>query len=168
MGERPAISVVVPAHNEEPNLLPLCDRLVVVLENIGRPFEIVLVDDASTDGSVPLLRNFAASEPRLKVVCLRRNSGQTAALAAGFEVASGAVVVAMDGDLQHAPEDIPALLVKIDEGYDLANGWRGGRGAGGERAARSEGEAPPRLCVKRGGGATISRTAGGRTGSTGY
>lgn len=127
MGERPAISVVVPAHNEEPNLLPLCDRLVAVLENIGRPFEIVLVDDASTDGSVALLRNFAASEPRLKVVCLRRNSGQTAALAAGFEVATGEVVVAMDGDLQHAPEDIPALLAKIDEGYDLANGWRANR-----------------------------------------
>ena len=127
MGVRPGISVVVPAHNEEPNLLPLCDRLVAVLEGIGRSFEIVLVDDASTDGSVRLLRTFVANEPRLKVVCLRRNSGQTAALAAGFEIASGEIVVAMDADLQHAPEDIPALLAKIDEGYDLANGWRANR-----------------------------------------
>ena len=127
MGDRPAISVVIPAHNEEPNILPLCDRLVAVLDGIGRSFEIVLVDDASTDGSVQLLRNFTANEPRLKAVCLRRNSGQTAALAAGFEVASGEIVVAMDADLQHAPEDIPALLAKIDEGYDLANGWRANR-----------------------------------------
>lgn len=127
MADRPAISVVIPAHNEEPNLLPLYDRLVTVLEQVGRPFEIVVVDDASSDGSVSLLRNLAANDMRLKAVCLRRNSGQTAALAAGFEIASGDVVVAMDGDLQHAPEDIPALLAKIDEGYDLANGWRARR-----------------------------------------
>lgn len=124
MNDRPAISVVIPAHNEEGNLLPLCDRLVAVLEDFGRPFEVVVVDDSSTDGSVQLLRNLAANEPRLKAVCLRRNSGQTAALAAGFEIARGGIVVAMDGDLQHAPEDIPALVGKIDEGFDLANGWR--------------------------------------------
>ncbi len=124
MRRRPAISVVIPAHNEEANLLPLCDRLVATLEGVGKPFEIVVVDDASTDSSVRLLRNLAANEQRLKAVCLRRNSGQTAALAAGFEVAMGEVVVAMDGDLQHAPEDVPALLKKIDEGYDLVNGWR--------------------------------------------
>lgn len=127
MADRPAISVVIPAHNEEPNLLPLYDRLVAVLEQVGRPFEIVVVDDASSDGSVSSLRNLAANDARLKAVCLRRNSGQTAALAAGFEISSGDVVVAMDGDLQHAPEDIPALLAKIDEGYDLANGWRSRR-----------------------------------------
>lgn len=127
MADRPAISVVIPAHNEEPNLLPLYDRLVAVLEQVGRSFEIVVVDDASSDGSVNLLRNLAANDDRLKAVCLRRNSGQTAALAAGFEIASGDVVVAMDGDLQHAPEDIPALLAKIDEGYDLVNGWRSHR-----------------------------------------
>ena len=124
MSARPAISVVIPAHNEEPNLLPLIDRLVNTLTEIGRSFEIVIVDDASTDGSVRLLRNLCGNEPRLKAVCLRRNSGQTAALAAGFEAAEGDVIVAMDGDLQHAPEDIPALLAKVDEGYDLVNGWR--------------------------------------------
>lgn len=127
MEDAPAISVVIPAHNEEPNLLPLYDRLVAVLEQVGRSFEIVVVDDASSDGSVSLLRNLAANDVRLKAVCLRRNSGQTAALAAGFEIATGDVVVAMDGDLQHAPEDIPALLAKIDEGYDLVNGWRSHR-----------------------------------------
>ena len=124
MDGRPAISVVIPAHNEEETLLPLFDRIVATLEAVGRPFEIVVVDDASTDGSVRLLRHLAANDGRLRAVCLRRNSGQTAALAAGFEAARGEIVVAMDGDLQHAPEDIPALLAKIDEGYDLANGWR--------------------------------------------
>lgn len=127
MDERPAVSVVIPAHNEEPNLLPLFDRLVATLEDLGRNFEIVIVDDASTDASVDLLRNLAAHDPRLTAVCLRRNSGQTAALAAGFETASGEIVVAMDGDLQHAPEDIPALVAKIDEGFDLVNGWRADR-----------------------------------------
>lgn len=122
--DEPEISVVIPARNEEPNLLPLCDRLVATLEGVGRSFEIIVVDDGSTDASVRLLRNLAESEPRLHAVCLRRNSGQTAALAAGFEVAAGEIVVAMDGDLQHAPEDIPAFLEKIDEGYDLVNGWR--------------------------------------------
>ena len=121
---QPEISVVIPARNEEPNLLRLCDRLVATLEEVGRSFEIIVVDDGSTDESVRLLRNLAESEPRLHAVCLRRNSGQTAALAAGFEVAAGEIVVAMDGDLQHAPEDIPAFLEKIDEGYDLVNGWR--------------------------------------------
>lgn len=127
MSARPAVSVVVPAHNEEANLLPLYDRLVATLEQVGRTFEIVVADDASSDGSVPLLRHLAQGDRRLKAVCLRRNSGQTAALAAGFAVASGEVVVAMDGDLQHAPEDIPALIAKIDEGYDLVNGWREAR-----------------------------------------
>ena len=127
MEDRPALSVVIPAHNEERNLLPLFDRLVATLEELERPFEIIIVDDASTDASVPLLRNLAANDSRLTAVCLRRNSGQTAALAAGFETAAGDVVVAMDGDLQHAPEDIPAMLAKIDEGFDLVNGWRADR-----------------------------------------
>ena len=127
MEANPAISVVIPAHNEEENLLPLLDRLVETLEAVGRTFEIVVVDDASADRSVRLLTNLAQNEPRLKIICLRRNSGQTAALAAGFEMAAGEVVVAMDGDLQHAPEDIPALLGKIDDGFDLVNGWRANR-----------------------------------------
>ena len=127
MPERPAVSVVIPAHNEEDNLLPLFDRLVATLEGLGRSFEVVVVDDASTDGSVELLRHLAANDSRLTAVCLQRNSGQTAALAAGFATAAGEVVVAMDGDLQHAPEDIPSLLSKLDEGFDLVNGWRDNR-----------------------------------------
>lgn len=127
MTVRPAVSVVIPAHNEEPNLRPLLDRLVATLVQLDRSFEVVVVDDASSDGSAHLLRRRAQREPRLTVVRLRRNSGQTAALAAGFETATGEVVVAMDGDLQHAPEDIPALLKKLDEGFDLVNGWRAQR-----------------------------------------
>jgi glycosyltransferase involved in cell wall biosynthesis len=118
------VSVVIPVHNEESNLLPLYDRLIATLEGAGDPFEIIFVDDGSTDSSRELLANLVAHDDRLKVLLLRRNFGQTAALAAGFEEADGDVVVAMDGDLQHAPEDIPVLLAKLDEGYDVASGWR--------------------------------------------
>jgi glycosyltransferase involved in cell wall biosynthesis len=95
-----------------------------VLTSLGQPYEVVFVDDGSTDRSFELLANLAETDPHLKIVQLRRNFGQTAALAAGFNEAAGEVVVSMDGDLQHAPEDIPALLAKIDEGYDIASGWR--------------------------------------------
>ncbi len=118
------LSIVIPIHNEEPSILPLYDRLIAVLERLERPFEIVFVDDASTDRSFELLANLAELDVRMKVVRLRRNFGQTAALSAGFDEAQGDIVISMDGDLQHAPEDIPALLAKIDEGYDIASGWR--------------------------------------------
>jgi len=118
------ISIVVPIHNEEPAILPLYDRLTEVMENLQRPYEILFVDDASTDRSFELLANLVEIDARLKVIRLRRNFGQTAALAAGFDEASGDVIVSLDGDLQHAPEDIPALLKKIYEGYDIASGWR--------------------------------------------
>ncbi len=118
------ISVVIPIHNEERSLLPLYDRLTLTLEALGRPYEVLFIDDASTDRSFELLSNLVETDARLKVVRLRRNFGQTAALSAGFHEAKGDVVIAMDGDLQHAPEDIPALLAKIDEGYDIASGWR--------------------------------------------
>ncbi len=118
------LSIVVPIHNEEHSLLPLYDRLTSVLIPLGRPFEILFVDDASTDRSYELLSNLVQTDPHLKVLRLRRNFGQTAALSAGFHEARGKVIIAMDGDLQHAPEDIPALLDKIDEGYDIASGWR--------------------------------------------
>jgi glycosyltransferase involved in cell wall biosynthesis len=121
------LSIVVPIHNEEHSILPLYDRLTSVLESIGRPFELILVDDASTDKSFELLANLVETDGRLKVIRLRRNFGQTAALAAGFDEAKGEVIIAMDGDLQHEPEDIPALLAKIDEGYDIASGWRKNR-----------------------------------------
>src|SRR3954451_19585002 len=118
------LSIVIPIHNEEPSILPLYDRLTAVLEQLKRPYEILFVDDASNDRSFELLANLVETDGHLKVIRLRRNFGQTAALSAGFHEAKGEVVIAMDGDLQHAPEDIPALLEKIDEGYDIASGWR--------------------------------------------
>lgn len=118
------LSIVVPIHNEEPSILPLYDRLTNTLERLRRPYEILFVDDASTDRSFDLLANLVETDHRLKVIRLRRNFGQTAALAAGFDEAQGHVIISLDGDLQHAPEDIPALLEKIDEGYDIASGWR--------------------------------------------
>jgi len=121
------LSVVIPIHNEEPSILPLYDRLTAVLERIRRPYEIIFVDDASTDRSFDLLSNLVETDQRLKVIRLRRNFGQTAALAAGFDESQGNIVISLDGDLQHAPEDIPALLEKIDEGYDIASGWRKNR-----------------------------------------
>ncbi len=118
------LSIVVPIHNEEHSILPLYDRLTRVLMEMRKPYEILFIDDASTDKSFDLLANLVTTDPHLKVLRLRRNFGQTAALSAGFHEARGKVVIAMDGDLQHAPEDIPALLAKIDEGYDIASGWR--------------------------------------------
>jgi len=118
------LSIVIPIHNEEPAILRLYDRLTTVLEALGRPYELVFVDDASTDRSFELMANLVETDARLRIVRLRRNFGQTAALAAGFDEAHGDVIISMDGDLQHAPEDLPALLAKIDEGYDIASGWR--------------------------------------------
>src|SRR5258705_1094289 len=118
------LSIVIPIHNEEPSLLPLYDRLTAVLEALQNPYEILFVDDASNDRSFELLANLVETDEHLKVIRLRRKLGQTASLSAGFHEAEGEVIIAMDGDLQHAPEDIPALLKKIDEGYDIASGWR--------------------------------------------
>jgi glycosyltransferase involved in cell wall biosynthesis len=118
------LSVVIPIHDEEPSILPLYDRLTTVMEGLRKPYEILFVDDASTDRSFDLLANLVETDHRLKVIRLRRNFGQTAALSAGFDEAQGSVIISLDGDLQHAPEDIPALLAKIDEGYDIASGWR--------------------------------------------
>ena len=118
------LSIVIPIHNEEPSILPLYDRLTAVLESLQKQYEIIFVDDASTDRSFDLLANLVEIDARLKVIRLRRNFGQTAALSAGFDEAQGNIIVSLDGDLQHAPEDIPALLAKIEEGYDIASGWR--------------------------------------------
>jgi glycosyltransferase involved in cell wall biosynthesis len=118
------LSIVVPIHNEEHSILPLYDRLTAVLFQVRRPYEILFIDDASTDRSYELLANLVQTDQHLKIIRLRRNFGQTAALSAGFHEAKGKIIIAMDGDLQHAPEDIPALLRKIDEGFDIASGWR--------------------------------------------
>ena len=95
------LSVVIPIHNEEPSILPLYDRLTAVMEGLRKPYEILFVDDASTDRSFDLLANLVETDHRLKVIRLRRNFGQTAALSAGFDEAQGSVVISLDGDLQH-------------------------------------------------------------------
>ena len=118
------ITLVIPIHNEEPAILPLYDRLSSVMERLQRSYEIIFVDDASTDRSFDLLANLVETDSHLKVIRLRRNFGQTAALSAGFDEAQGNIIVSLDGDLQHDPDDIPSLLDRIDEGYDIASGWR--------------------------------------------
>lgn len=120
----PKYSIVVPLHNEQENVTDLYDRLKAVMEANGESFEIVLVDDGSVDRTFPLLREVAAVDSRVTVVKLRRNFGQTAGLAAGFDHARGEYIIAMDGDLQHDPADIPVFLEKIGEGYDIVSGWR--------------------------------------------
>ena len=117
-------SIVVPFHNEEENVTALYARLKQVMEQVGDPFELVLVDDGSSDRTYKLLEEIAAVDSRVLVVKLRRNFGQTSALAAGFDHASGEFILAMDGDLQHDPNDIPAFLEKLEEGYDVVSGWR--------------------------------------------
>ena len=118
------ISVVVPIYNEEENIRALHDAITAALAGSGLAYELILVDDGSSDGSFPLLKTIAGSDPRVKVIRFRRNFGQTAAMAAGFDAAAGRVVVPMDGDLQNDPADIPLLVAKIDEGYDVVSGWR--------------------------------------------
>jgi glycosyltransferase involved in cell wall biosynthesis len=117
-------SIVVPLHNEEENLTVLYARLKQAMEQVGESFEMVLVDDGSRDHTCKLLEEIAAVDSRVLVVKLRRNFGQTSALAAGFDHASGDFIFAMDGDLQHDPNDIPAFIEKLDEGYDVVSGWR--------------------------------------------
>jgi glycosyltransferase involved in cell wall biosynthesis len=123
-GAVPELSIVVPVFNEEENVEPLYRGVVNALEALGRTFEIVVVDDGSSDRTYANLAALAADDPRLKLVQLRRNYGQTAAMAAGFDHARGEVVVPMDGDLQNDPQDIGRLLEKLDEGYDVVSGWR--------------------------------------------
>jgi glycosyltransferase involved in cell wall biosynthesis len=117
-------SIVVPFHNEEENVTVLYARLKQVMEQVSDSFEMVLVDDGSRDRTYKLLEEIAAVDSRVLVVKLRRNFGQTSALAAGFDHASGEFILAMDGDLQHDPNDIPAFIEKLDEGYDVVSGWR--------------------------------------------
>jgi len=118
------LSIVVPIYNEEENIPHLHERVTAAMAGADIDYELILVDDGSSDGSFPLLRELAERDPRVKVIRFRRNFGQTAAMAAGFGVARGRVVIPMDGDLQNDPADIPMLLAKIDEGYDVVSGWR--------------------------------------------
>jgi dolichol-phosphate mannosyltransferase len=125
--EPPEVSIFLPVYNEEPNLRPLHAKLDAALKSLGRSAEIVYVDDGSTDGSLKILREIAETDGRVRVVALRRNYGQTAAMAAGIDAARGKVLIPMDADLQNDPADIRRLLEKLDEGYDVVSGWRKNR-----------------------------------------
>ena len=120
-----ALSLVIPVYNEEENLPLLYDAVLAAAEHFPQPWEMVLVDDGSQDRSPEILRDLAARDPEhVRVVLLRRNFGQTAAIAAGIDHAQGDVIVLLDADLQNDPADIPKLLAKLDEGYDVVSGWR--------------------------------------------
>jgi dolichol-phosphate mannosyltransferase len=123
-GETPDISVFLPVFNEEPNLRPLHAKMTDALAALGRTAEIIYVDDGSSDGSLEVLREIAATDARVRVIALRRNYGQTAAMSAGIDAARGRVLIPMDADLQNDPADIKRLLEKLDEGYDVVSGWR--------------------------------------------
>ena len=125
-GSPGAFSVVIPFYNEEPNLRPLCRRLIPACEAVGSPFEVVLVDDGSTDGGGSIALGLASGDSRIRVVALESRSGQSAALDAGFRAARHPIVVTMDADLQNDPEDIPLLLAKLAEA-DVACGVRTAR-----------------------------------------
>jgi len=118
------ITVVIPVFNEEANLPLLIERLFPVLDQLDRPFEVIFVNDGSIDRSMHVLRDIARARPQVKVIGLARNYGQTAAMVAGFDHADGEVIVPMDADLQNDPADIPVLLAKLDEGFDVVSGWR--------------------------------------------
>ncbi len=120
----PAVSLIIPVFNEEESLPRLFAALDAVLPELPQPVEVVVVDDGSTDGSFPALQGATASRGWLRVVRFRRNYGQTAALAAGIDHSRASVIVALDADLQNDPGDIPAMLAKLDEGYDVVSGWR--------------------------------------------
>ncbi len=117
-------SIVVPIYNEQDNIDELYRAITQALDRNDADYEIIMVDDGSSDGSFSALQRIAAQDRRLKVIRLRRNFGQTAAMSAGFNAASGAIIIPMDGDLQNDPADIPRLIAKLDEGYDVVSGWR--------------------------------------------
>ena len=124
--EQPAlrISIVIPLYNEEESIPALWEGLDEAIANYGQPAEVIIVDDGSKDRSFALLSEIAAKDPRFTIIRFRRNFGQTAGFAAGFAQARGEVVITMDADLQNDPMDIPKLMAKIDEGYDIVSGWR--------------------------------------------
>jgi dolichol-phosphate mannosyltransferase len=118
------LTVVVPVYDEEESVLPLLEALVAELDNVADPYEIIAVNDGSRDGSQQVLEVAAGHYPQLKIIQFRRNAGQTAALMAGIDHAGGDVIVTIDADLQNDPRDIPLMLAKLGEGYDVVSGWR--------------------------------------------
>ena len=125
--EGAVLSVVVPIFNEQDSIELLHERIVTACQGLGKAYEIIFVDDGSQDGTVTILRDIVKRDSTVKVVRFRKNFGQTAAMDAGFQVARGEVIVSMDGDMQNDPADIPLLLEKMDEGYDVVCGWRKNR-----------------------------------------
>lgn len=124
MIKKTAFSIVIPVYNEEESILPLYESLCRACERLGKSYEVIFVDDGSRDKTFDVIKGIYQDNGRVKVIRFRKNFGQTAAMAAGFEYASGEVIVSMDGDLQNDPADIPTLLSKIDEGFDVVCGWR--------------------------------------------
>lgn len=125
--DRLEYSVVVPVMNEEGNVEILYNRITEALKSMGKPYEIIMVDDGSNDKTYEILKSIHQRDKCLKVVKFRRNYGQSAAMAAGFERVKGCVVISMDGDLQNDPKDIPSMIAKLREGYDVVAGWRKNR-----------------------------------------
>lgn len=121
------VSLVVPIYNERESIPNLLSAIAEVMRTLNLSYELICVDDGSTDGSVDLLKEASLKDPRVVGLFLRRNYGQTAAMAAGFDYARGRVIITLDGDLQNDPQDIPRLLSKLEEGYDLVSGWRKNR-----------------------------------------
>ncbi|MBN2412344.1 glycosyltransferase family 2 protein [candidate division KSB1 bacterium] len=125
--KQPYLSVVIPFYNEVENVERVWTILSQVLDETGKSYEVIFVDDGSDDGTRETLRKLAAANAFLKVILFRANFGQSAAMAAGFKMTKGQIVVAMDGDLQNDPKDIPLILSKLEEGYDVVSGWRKNR-----------------------------------------
>jgi glycosyltransferase involved in cell wall biosynthesis len=123
-GEEVEVSIVIPLYNEIENITALYDAIMPIVSSLGKNTEVIFVDDGSTDGTFEQLKIIQASEPSVWVIRFRRNFGQAAAFSAGFDLARGRVIVTMDGDLQNDPADIPVLIEKIDQGYDIVSGWR--------------------------------------------
>jgi glycosyltransferase involved in cell wall biosynthesis len=121
------LSIVVPVYNEEESVVLLCEKLHTSVSRIGRSYEIVLVDDGSSDSTWPKMKECAQKYPCFRLVRLRRNFGQTAAMSAGFRESRGGIIITLDADLQNDPADIPKLLAKMDEGFDVVSGWRKNR-----------------------------------------
>jgi glycosyltransferase involved in cell wall biosynthesis len=118
------LSIVVPVYNEQENVLPLYERVCAALKGLQRDYEVIVVNDGSTDSTEANLRSLAAKDSKFKLVNFPRNFGQTAAMMAGIDFSSGDIIIPLDGDLQNDPADIPKLLDKISEGYDVVSGWR--------------------------------------------
>jgi len=121
------ISIIIPCYNEAQNLERLISQVILAMSSLARPYEVIVVDDGSTDKSVEVLKKITSNIPFLKIVALKRNYGQTAAMMAGIDYSKGDIIIPLDADLQNDPDDIPSLLAKIDEGFDVVSGWRKNR-----------------------------------------